>query len=133
MPIRAWVDAQDKLARFEIEGAWTTAEMIEAVNLVLDAIGARKGFDLLSDHRKIGEPATPEQVRTLVGHLTREGSALVGRRAAVVVATEASYGMMRMLGAHAERIGIEVGVFSSMTEARAWLRRDGEAPLSVPA
>lgn len=122
MPIRAWVDEDAKLARFEIVGEWTTDEMIESVSATLDAIGERAGFDLLSDHRLTAEPATPDQIRALVSHLTRKGSALVGRRAAVIVGNATSYGMMRMLGVHAERIGIEVAIFSSLPEAMAWLR-----------
>ena len=125
MPINAWVDEDDKLARFEIVGEWTTEEMIESVSGILAAIGARTGFDLLSDHRLIAEPATPEQIRALVGHLTRRGSALAGRRAAVVVGSEASYGMMRMLGAYTERIGIEVGIFTTLPDALTWLQRSG--------
>ena len=123
MPITAWVDEADKLARFEIIGEWTTEEMLRAVSRTLDALGGREGFDLLSDHRLIGKPATPEQIRALVGHLSRTGSALAGRRAAVVVGNAASYGMMRMLGVHAESIGIEVGIFATIPEAMEWLRR----------
>ena len=124
MPIRAWVDEDHKLARFEIVGEWTTEEMIEAISRILATIGDRTGFDLISDHLGIGEPATPDQIRALVGHLTRKGSALVGRRAAVIVGNPTSYGMMRMLGAYTERIGIEVGIFSSVPEAMRWLGRD---------
>lgn len=124
MPIRAWVDEDDKLARFEIVGEWTTGEMIDAVSRTLDEIGERTGFDLLSDNRLTAEPATPEQIRALVSHLTRQGSALIGRRAAVVVGNETSYGMMRMLGVYTERIGIEVGIYSSVADAMRWLGRD---------
>lgn len=137
MPIKAWIDEDQKLARFEIVGTWTTDEMVVSMNGVLDVIGGRTGFDLLSDHRRIDGPATPEQIRTLVTQLTRKGSALAGRRAAVVVGNEASYGMMRMLGVYTERIGIEVGIFNEIREALRWLHRDGsaqrfEAELAAP-
>lgn len=121
--IDAWVDSDARLIRFRIVGAWTTAEMIAAIQGTLDRIAGQDGYDLVSDHRQIGTPATPEQIRALVRLLAAEGSALRGRRAAVVVSTDASYGMMRMLGAHMDAHGLEISAVRSPEEAMAFVNR----------
>lgn len=79
-------------------------------------------YDVISDHREVAEPATPDQIRTLVAELMRLGG-VDGMRAATIVGTDASYGMMRMMSAHTEALGIEVGIFREPAEARKFLER----------
>lgn len=79
-------------------------------------------YDVMSDQRDVVEPATPEQIRTLVAELMRLGG-MDGMRAAMIVGTDASYGMMRMMAAHTEALGIRVGIFREPAEARSFLER----------
>lgn len=88
----------------------------------MDAQTTGKGsYDVLSDNRLVTEPITPEQLRTLMSHVRVRGTAAHGGRCAVVVSSDASYGMMRMMGVYAEQFGIEVEAFRTMDEAAAFL------------
>ena len=107
---------------FRVIGRLETEEMLAAVR---GRFAQRKPglvYDVMSDQRGVVEPATPEQVRTLVAELMQLGD-VVGMRAAMVVATDASYGMMRMMAAHTEALGIRVGIFREPAEALAFLER----------
>lgn len=99
-----------------------TNEMIAAVNSCFALRKPGVIYDVMSDQRDLVEPATPDQIRTLVAELMRLGD-VEGMRAAMVVRTDASYGMMRMMSAHMEALGIEVGIFREPAEARKFLER----------
>lgn len=122
MPIRAEIDEQHALLKFEIVGDWTTEEMEQVTLEGVRGIAGREAYDALCDLTRTGRASTPAEIRRLVEILTEEGSALRGRRAAMVVGNPTSYGMMRMLAAHAEPIGIEVKIFSNVEEAMKFLR-----------
>lgn len=116
------VDESAKLLRFEIVGDWTTDEMERVTLEGVRAIAGREGYDALCDLTRTGRPSTPDEIRRLVLILTDEGSALQGRQAAMVVGNPTSYGMMRMLSALAEPIGIDVKIFREVDEAMRFLR-----------
>jgi hypothetical protein len=99
-----------------------TDEMLAAVNSCFELRRPGVVYDVLSDQRDMVEPATPDQIRTLVGELFRLGG-VDGMRAAMIVGTDASYGMMRMMSAHTEALGIRVGIFREPAEARKFLER----------
>ena len=122
MPIRAEIDEREALLKFEIAGDWTTEEMERSTLEGVRAIAGRDGYDALCDLTRTARASTPAEIRRLVQILTEEGSALRARRAAMVVGNPTSYGMMRMLAAHAEPIGIEVRIFTSIEEAMKFLR-----------
>ena|SRR5687768_5356570 len=122
MPIRKVVDERAKLLTFEVVGDWTTEEMERTTLEGVRSIAGREGFDAMCDITRTGRASTPAEIRRLVQILTEEGSALRGRRAAMVVGNPTSYGMMRMLSAHTEPIGIEVKVFTDLDEAMRFLR-----------
>jgi hypothetical protein len=122
MPIQFTLDEQERLLRFELTGEWDTAEMLAVTHEAYAAATRCHGFDILSDNRGNLSTATPEQVRKLAELMVREGGAFAGRRAAVVVDSAASYGMIRMLAARAAPLGLEVRPFFSMDEAVGFLR-----------
>lgn len=122
MPIRAEIDERDALLKFEIVGDWTTEEMEQVTLEGVRGIAGRAGYDALCDLTRTGRASTPAEIRRLVQILMEEGSALRGRRAAMIVGNPTSYGMMRMLSALTEPIGIEVKIFSNVAEAMRFLR-----------
>lgn len=89
------------------------------------------GYHVLSDHREIGEPATRDQVETLVEHIADLRQYFACARWAVIVSKPASFGMMRMLSVMAERVPMEVRVFADADRAE-WWARSGTAPDLVP-
>ena len=79
-------------------------------------------YDVWSDQRGIAQPVTPDQIKALVSELVRVAP-VEGMRAAMLVSSDASYGMMRMMAAHTEALGIKVGIFREPAEAQEFLER----------
>lgn len=122
VPITAVVDAATRLVHFTVDGTLDTREMIASLDHVLAQLDDEGGYDVVSDHRGLETPATAEQIKVLVEHLVARGQRLHGCRCAVVVSSEASYGMMRMFAARAEKAGVLVGIFWDLESAINCLR-----------
>jgi hypothetical protein len=116
-------DNPNRLIRLELDGELATKEMLDGVEEILRLIDGRRGYDFLSDHRKLTKPATAEQVKAILARLGEEGAVLKGSKFAVIVAKGASYGMMRLMAVHAADLGIEVGVFWNKEDALKFLGR----------
>lgn len=125
MPIRYALDRPARLIRSTVEGDFDAAEMLTCVSAAVAAAG-EPGWHIVSDHRRIGEPATRDQVELLVEHLTDLRPYLRDARWAVIVSKPASYGMMRMLSVLAERVPMTVRVFRDAGAAERWARTGEE-------
>jgi hypothetical protein len=128
MPIELRVMGSARLVVGSVRGTVDISEMLEALDRARADPDFGPAFDVLSDHREVDTPLTPRQLEALLGHFSTLGDAFVGSRWAIVTAAPASYGMMRMLSARAEPLGLEVTVFREMDEARAWLGLGPDAP-----
>ena len=130
VPISYTLDREARLIRAVVQGDFTVHDMIACVSGAARDAGA-PGFNVVSDHREIGEPATREQVEELVQHLAGLRDYFAGARWAVVVSKQASFGMMRMLGVMAERVPMDVRVFFDAVRAELWARSgvDPAAPI----
>ena len=126
MPISYRLDRPARLIRSTVEGDFSAAEMLSCVSEAVHEAG-EPGFNIVSDHRLIGEPATRDQVELLVDHLTTLQRFVRGSRWAVIVAKPASFGMMRMFAVLAERVPLQVRVFMDAAEAEAWARTGEES------
>lgn len=138
MPITYRLDREARLVRAEVRGEFTAQEMLATVAGAAAEAG-QPGFNVLSDHREIGTPATREQVERLVDFLELLRAHVAGARWAVVVSKPASFGTMRMLEALAERVPLTVRVFFDLERAERWARgasdpdlEDGDAPAWPP-
>ena len=112
-----------QLVRIHISGAPTSEQMLHLVDEILADTRLHTGFALLSDHREIDHPATPEQVKAILARVASHANERAPSRMAVLVATSASYGMMRMMSATAAPTGFEVQPFYEEVVALAWLRQ----------
>ena len=121
MPITASLDTHAHVIRFVLTGTLSLNEMIAATDAMVKEVGGNGSYDVLSDHRGLDTPATVEQLEALVEHLRRRAKALHGKKFAVVTATAASFGMMRMLSVLAERIPMTVEIFQDVATAEQWL------------
>jgi hypothetical protein len=125
VPITYTLDREARLVRAAVRGDFTADDMLACVSAAaLDA--GEAGYNVVSDHREIGEPATRSQVVTLVEHLATLRRYFAGARWAVIVSKPASFGMMRMLGTMAERVPMEVHVFKDAEQAERWARSGTE-------
>jgi hypothetical protein len=122
LSIESNIDHEARLVSFRVIGQMDTDEMLAALKSCFALRKPGAVYDVISDQREVAEPATPDQIRTLVAELMRLGD-VDGMRAAMIVRTDASYGMMRMMAAHTEALGIRVGIFREPAEARAFLER----------
>lgn len=114
--------------RLRLTGRPEASAIRAAVEEVLGRLGGATGFDLYSDHRGLTAPIDPGQLHAFLGHLDSAAHAVRGRRWAVVVGSAASFGMMRMLSVHAQRLPLEVAVFWEPAAAEAWLDGQGDPP-----
>ena len=117
MPITVSLDTYAHVIRFVLTGTLSLNEMIAATDTMLREVGSDGACDVLSDHRGLDTPATVQQLEGLVEHWRRRATALHGKKFAVVTASAASFGMMRMLSVLAQRIPMEVAVSQDIAEA----------------
>lgn len=121
MPIESYVDAEKRCIFAKVSGDFTIQEIVDTIDQSVRNPQYRPGFCVLSDHTQIGEPLTPLQAGQMVEHMVTLAESLAGCRWAVVTTTQASYGMIRMVSVLAERVPIEVQVFTALEEAESWL------------
>jgi len=121
MPIATEIDDSGRRICFTINGQIDAPEMMQALDDALANVQGRGGYDVLSDNRGVTVPITPDQLKQLVGRLS-ESETFKGRRAAIVVSSDASYGMMRMLGSLVEPLNIDVRGFRDTESALAFLK-----------
>jgi hypothetical protein len=73
----------------------------------------------------------PKQIR-LVAEFLKPYAERIGRRCAIVAASDIHFGLSRMGAVFCESIGVDAQVFRTPEEALAWLRpRSGESPMSL--
>lgn len=121
MSIRHTIDREACRVQFEVSGTLTSVEMCSAIDKAVSDLAGMHAREVLSDHRGLDVPATSAQVHVVAAYLDRHADTFAGAHCAMVTASPASYGMMRMLGALVESIPIRVEVFTDINAARAWL------------
>jgi hypothetical protein len=122
VPISYTLDREARLIRAAVRGDFTVQDMFACVSGAAREAG-EPGYNVVSDHREIGEPATRGQIEELVQYLAGLRDYFGGARWAVMVSKQASFGMMRMLGVMAERVPMDVRVFFDADHAERWARR----------
>jgi hypothetical protein len=119
MPITHLVDHDARLVLAEVRGDFTTDEMLDAVMAAAHA-ACDRGYNIVSDHREVGEPATREQVEQLALQVASLRSVFGGARWAFVASKPASYGMMRMFSMLASDLPVTVEIFRDRETAEHW-------------
>lgn len=132
MPIKQWVEPDRRRIRAVVDGDCSIFEMLGAIDFAIRDPDFVPGFDVLSDHTKIGEPLTTPQAQAIVTHLEGLAEQMAGSRWAVVTRKPASYGMMRMLSVLIKSVPMRLEVFSSFDEAEQWLASPRLADDSEP-
>jgi hypothetical protein len=115
------VDKKTGIVHIDVMGSFTMQQIRALIDGVVNDPDFRRGYHTLSDHRRIGDPATSDQVRGTLEHVATHVEALGASKWAVVASKAASYGMMRMMEMLAEELPIEISVFRDLEEARHWL------------
>ena len=126
MPVTWSVDQLGRFAVMANTDPYTIEEWRSAVVAMVLATSARPKLSLLVDRRRATPPSS-EEVSQMIEFFEKNSPALTGRRAAIVVADDAGFGVARMieLRSRLELPGGTMRVFRHYDDAVGWLT--GEA------
>ncbi|MFC1828737.1 hypothetical protein ACFL0O_03890 [Thermodesulfobacteriota bacterium] len=113
-------------AVFEVVGEFSVANYLEVMERFMHSDGFYPGIDAIWDVRQaVTDALTAEDIQSIAEH-TRKIAATRGPKwkVAIIVGTDADYGMSRMYQAYAGSTPTEVMVFRSMSDARTWISAD---------
>jgi hypothetical protein len=123
------IDETAGLATLTYAGTPTDKEFREAMLAIFADARYRPGFSFVADRRSVEAPTT-DYVRRVTDFMNGHRTEMAGSRWATVVASLAGYGMARMGQVFAHGHPAELGIFTDLDEAVAWLvdrRRDETA------
>jgi len=123
MPIEISIEKDRRRARFVIRDRFETDEIVSTVDRIALDPDFGPDFAILSDHRNLVEPLTPEQARVMIERIEHHGETMRGRHWVAIVDSPASYGMMRLMSARLESLAIRVDIAESPEEADRLLAR----------
>jgi hypothetical protein len=120
MPIAYHIDAGRQLVETTMTGAVSGAEIAAYHSRLFTDPAYLPKYRTLTDARAMETVLTAAEVRQLAAALDRR-AVPPGTRRAVVVGSEAAYGMLRMFAALTGGDASPYRGFRTMEEARAWL------------
>jgi hypothetical protein len=100
-------------------GPFTANDLLESIVHIRDS-GAW-AYSALVDARKATTDLSPEDASGLIAAIQKLGDPGTRGPVAVVAGDDLTFGMVRVLSAYAEGIGMRVAVFRTMDAALAWL------------
>jgi hypothetical protein len=119
MPLTYSIDPTDRLVRLHYDGSPTYREAVVLILAILSDPDFRAGYDLLADRRGVPAP-TAAYVRNLLAFAKRHH--LLGEsRFALVVDSQASFGMARMGQIIGEGEPTPIMIFDDLAAAEDWL------------
>lgn len=128
MPIAVSFDSNSRIWMITIEGEVAPEEVVEALRGMYESPDYAPDSPRLYDARESAASISARDMQRLATlQLSRESTR--NARSAIVTSRQASYGVARMYQTHAEDMPIEVELFQSIDDARAWLldgRRDAD-------
>ena len=124
MPAQFQVDRRTRTVYLTLTGTFTSEDVAATIHDMFDALAGETAYNVFADHRGLTTAATAAQVRVAAELIGGPGSPFRGGRWAIVSATQASFGMMRMLAVHTEEVPVEMEVFRDVESAERWLARE---------
>lgn len=127
MPMEFTVNAERRRVEVVVTGRIAFDEIRRALDAAVAQPGFQPGFDILSDHTGLEEPISVADLEATLLHIESLAPCFANSRWAIATRNPASYGMMRMFSALAERIPLTVEVFRSREDAERWLEGTDQA------
>jgi hypothetical protein len=128
MGISFSIDPERGRLHLEIEGEFTTEEMVAVTRAFIESPDLPDGFTALSDHTQVARPLTSSQLLALVTVMEEHPKRFAEVRWAMVSTRPSSYGMMRVLAARAQLVlKMRVRIFFDVERATQWLDMPGGA------
>ncbi len=122
MPIDFWLDSESQILIVEVEGLVVPEDVVRYRTRLLADPDFTPGMHTLVDCREAAtEGLTAANLQFLADDIQSRRRLLARAKCAVVVATDAAYGLMRMYEAYTLESPVVVRVFREETEARQWL------------
>lgn len=126
MPIQYRVEPERDLIRVVMKGAVGEESFEQYKRQIVGDPAFSPEFARLYDLREVTSAPTTAQVRSLVDTIVRRALPTSAKRA-IVVSSDVSYGMFRMLGSLLEgQTREQFHVFRAMDDALAWLEESGK-------
>jgi hypothetical protein len=120
MAVQAKLERDLKRVVIHVSGTVLVEDVLAAIDGIVADPDFGPGYDVLSDHRQVELPLTPDATKAWLGHLERGIERVRGCRWAAVATSPASYGMMRMLSVLIKDV-LTLEVFKEMDAAERWL------------
>jgi len=117
-------DAKLRIIRITLSGAVSTTEALAHQDAALAHPDSFPGMRVLLDLRELESTPGTGSMRAYARRFEKTLSKNLPSMIAVVVGSEAMYGMNRMLAVLAEHLTVRIEPFRSYDEALAWLLRD---------
>lgn len=121
MPLSYTIDTELGIVRMTVEGSPSFQEQAEMTARFTRDPNYRAGMPILLDNRLRTEAAKTGHINKVAGHAERSSLLRPGTRCAVLVATDAEFGMTRMFGSLSEGKPLVTKPFREMSEAEQWL------------
>ena len=121
MPTEFRVDVDAGIVYRTITGEITIDELLASYRSMLAHPDFRPGLRALTDLREVKPSAVRRDVLRLAEFVQEHGEEIGALRVAVVVSTDASFGMVRELEVELAASPVEIGLFRDPAEALAWL------------
>ena len=128
MPITFQIDRGAGVVRTKLSGQFSAAEVTAYRDQLLSDPDYRPGMLGFVDCREIESLPSADTLQLLALEIARRQDAVGATRVAVVVASEAAYGLMRMYEVYTAATSIKVKVFREEATALAWLTGQGTSP-----
>ena len=120
MPYHVEIEQAARTILVKGTGTGTTADTIELIRGLRSTFHEHAGFNLLYDSSDMDITSNPGDMMQVAKVLFEEGNAVIGRMAVVV--PESRGELARIFSALAHPHGVNVNVFTHISDARKWLR-----------
>ena len=121
MPTSYRIDKDAGVVYRTMSGVVTTDELLESYVTMLGHPDFRSGMKALTDMRELKPTAFRADVIRVAEFVRKHQDKIGDLRMAIVVSTDASYGMVRELEAELEGAPVELSLFRDIGEAEEWL------------
>jgi hypothetical protein len=125
MPLSYGIDRESGILRITAIGTPSVQEQLDLAERWSNDPAYEVGMPILMDNRQRTQPSTREHVVEVANLAEKSPFLTPGTRCAVVVASDAEFGMTRMFSMLSENSPLETRVFRNLRSAEEWLLPKG--------
>jgi len=126
MPLSFTIDTELHILRITVEGAPSMRDQVKLAAEWTQHPDYRPGMPILLDNRLRTEPSDTQHITEVAGEAGCASFLPKGTRCAVVVASDAEFGMTRMFASLSDERPLVTVPFRNISDAEQWLTGDDE-------